>query len=102
MTAYGAVLALTGFNYSGVDNRMKFNPLEGKYFWANGQTYGTITLSGVDKTGNSNEPVKVRIDVLGEKPLRIQEFILRTLGMKSFKKIQAIEEFLEFEVKRTM
>jgi hypothetical protein len=102
MTAYGAVLALTGFNYSGVDNRMKFNPLEGKYFWANGQTYGTITLSGVDKTGNSIEPVKVRIDVLGEKPLRIQEFILRTLGMKSFKKIQAIEEFLEFEVKRTM
>jgi hypothetical protein len=101
MTAYGAVLALTGFNYSGVDNRLKFNPMEGKYFWANGQTYGTITLSGVDKTGNSNESVKVRIDVLGEKPLLIREFEIRTSGVKAFKKIQHIDKFLEFELRQT-
>jgi uncharacterized protein (DUF608 family) len=113
MTAYGAVLALTGFNYSGVENRMKFNPLVGKYFWANGQTYGTITLNGKlssksednslkdDESLINNKSVKVRIEVLGEKPLHIQEFVVRTFGIKSFKNVQTIDEFKEFEVERT-
>ena len=113
MTAYGAVLALTGFNYSGVENKMKFNPLQGKYFWANGQTYGTITLIGDlssksgdntlngDKSINDDKSVKIHIEVLGEKPLIIQEFELREFGIQSFKKVQIIEEFTEFEVKRT-
>jgi len=93
MTAYGAVLALTGFHYSGVEKKMKFNSLEGKYFWANGQTYGTIVL---EKKGNET---KVRIDVLGEKSFEIKDFELRSFSKYSFNRVQKIEDSLEFTVK---
>ncbi len=93
MTAYGAVLALTGFHYSGVEKKMKFNSLEGKYFWANGQTYGTIVL---EKKGNET---KVRIDVLGKKSFEIKDFELGSFGKYSFNRVQKIEDSLEFAVK---
>ena len=92
MTAYGAVLALTGFHYSGVEKKMKFNSLEGKYFWANGQTYGTIVL---EKKGNET---KVRIDVFGEKPLELQEFELRSFGKHRLNNPKIIEDIYEFVV----
>jgi hypothetical protein len=78
MTAYGAVLALTGFHYSGVEGNMKFNPLDGKYFWANGQTYGTIEQERSEST------VRIKINVLGENPLLLKEFELRGFGKYNF------------------
>jgi hypothetical protein len=92
MTAYGAVLALTGFNYSGVEKRMKFNPLEGKYFWANGQTYGSIILNSTGKKMN------VKIEVLGIRPLVIQEFELRSFGKYRLNEPKIIEDSFEFVV----
>jgi uncharacterized protein (DUF608 family) len=44
MAAWGAVLAMTGFWYSGVEKRMSFNDLNGKYFWSNGYAYGICEL----------------------------------------------------------
>ena len=93
MTAYGAVLALTGFHYSGVEMSMKFKQMDGKYFWANGSTYGTLEQK---KNGKS---IQVKIEVLGEKPLQIKQFALRDYGQFSFKKVQNIHESIEFEVK---
>ena len=94
MTAYGAVLALTGFHYSGVEKTMKFKAIEGNYFWANGSTYGTIQQK---KRGSSTE---VKISVLGQKPLNIKEFELREFGKYTFKNEQNIHDSIEFEVKK--
>jgi uncharacterized protein (DUF608 family) len=92
MTAYGAVLALTGFNYSAVEKNMKFNRLDGKYFWANGYTYGSIDQKS---EGNTTQ---VAIEVLGEKPLELQEFELRGFGKHTFERPQRIDDSFEFVI----
>jgi hypothetical protein len=93
MTAYGAVLALTGFHYSGVEGNMKFNPMDGKYFWANGQTYGTIEQE------RSENIVQIKINVLGENPLLLNEFELKGFGRYNFENPVQIEDATQFEVK---
>jgi len=93
MTAYGAVLALTGFHYSGVAKTLKFKQMDGTYFWANGYTYGTIDQE------QQNDLVKVKIHVLGEHPLAIKEFELQEFGNVIFKKTQNIVDEIEFEVR---
>ena len=93
MTAYGAVLALTGFNYSGVNKHMKFKPVEGNYFWSNGSTFGTVTQKKNDKI------FEIRIDVLGDQPIMIKEYELRDFGSLAFKKEQEISDNIEFEVR---
>jgi len=41
MASWAAVLAWTGFHYSGVDKSMTFAAREGLHFWANGYAWGT-------------------------------------------------------------
>ena len=45
MASYSGLLAYTGFEYSGVTGIMKFNAIEGQYFWSNGYAYGTIKIT---------------------------------------------------------
>ncbi|MFZ2338416.1 MAG: hypothetical protein WAW07_01685 [Bacteroidales bacterium] len=45
MASWSAVLALSGFNYSGVTKELRFTNREGKYFWSNGFSYGTARIS---------------------------------------------------------
>lgn len=75
MAAYGAVLALSDFHYSGVDRSINFTSRPGRYFWANGEAWGMcevndkevrlqvvsgslsvdrFTLTGVDKPVGKN------------------------------------------------
>ena len=72
---------------------MKFKPMNGSYFWANGSTYGTITQL---RNGNS---IKLKIDVLGENPLEIKAFELRAFGKHTFNKLQKVHDSLELEIK---
>ena len=44
MASWSAVLALSGFQYSGVDGSMRFTDRPGTYFWANGESWGTCTV----------------------------------------------------------
>ena len=44
MTSWGAVIALTGFQYSGVQKTMSFSSQEGTFFWSNGYAYGTVDI----------------------------------------------------------
>ena len=55
MASWSAILALTGFHYSGVTREMKFGDITGKYFWSDGYAYGTVEISnaGTDKIINS-------------------------------------------------
>ena len=45
MASWSALLALTGFHYSGVTKEIKFGDITGKYFWSNGYSYGTVNIS---------------------------------------------------------
>ena len=44
MASWSAVLALTGFHYSGIKKEITFNDINGNYFWSNGYAYGTVQL----------------------------------------------------------
>jgi non-lysosomal glucosylceramidase len=46
MASWAAVLALTGFHYSAVDQRMTFAARPGRFFWSTGYGYGTCVLEG--------------------------------------------------------
>jgi uncharacterized protein (DUF608 family) len=44
MVTWAAVLALTGFQYSGVSQAMQFKARPGRFFWSNGYAWGTCRL----------------------------------------------------------
>lgn len=94
MTAYGAVLALTGFHYSGVEKSMKFKQINGTYFWANGTTYGTV-----EQKRNGNK-VTVALKVVGEKPLALKTFELEGYGKHKFKRVTKISDKVEFIINK--
>ncbi len=49
MASWSAVLALTGFHYSGVTKEITFGDITGKYFWSDGYAYGTAEISNEGK-----------------------------------------------------
>jgi non-lysosomal glucosylceramidase len=90
MAAWGGVVAWTGFEYSAIEKTMKFNPINGNFFWSNGYAYGTV---------NINDTL-INIEVLGGQ-IALDEFTL-----KNGKRVQFKEELVlnngdnfEFEVK---
>ncbi|MDC0935388.1 GH116 family glycosyl-hydrolase [Pirellulales bacterium] len=92
MAAYGTVLAMTGFNYSGVEKSMRFKPLDGTYFWASGDTYGTV-----EQTPRSGA-VTVQLKVLGDAPLVLDVFELRDFGHCAFSDGHIVRDTIRFDV----
>lgn len=45
MASWSAILALSGYQYSGVDKTMTFTSQPGCYFWSNGYAYGLCEIS---------------------------------------------------------
>ena len=45
MASWSAIIAVTGFQYSGVTKELKFGDITGKFFWSNGYSYGTVEIS---------------------------------------------------------
>ncbi len=78
MASWAAVLALTGFQYSGVEKSMTFARNEGTHFWSNGYAWGTCSL---DRRGRDME---VELAVLHGQ-LTLSSFALRDFGDTSFK-----------------
>ncbi len=95
MTAYGAVLALTGFHYSGVMKKMAFSHEPGTYFWANGYSWGTV------EKHKMGDDIEVTLKVLGEKPLKLRTFELKGFGAHNFEKDQYISGSIKFFVKKS-
>ena len=77
MASWAAVLAMTGFNYSGVTKTMTFAPREGQFFWSNGYAYGSCSLKRTAKGMN------VDLAVL-QGQLDLSRFLLRGLGEMKF------------------
>ena len=65
MLAWGAVLALTGFRYSGVEREIRFAARDGTFFWSTGHAWGSCTVK------RSTRSARVDNEVLhGALPLR--------------------------------
>ena len=73
MASWGAVLAWSGFHYSGVSQTLTLAPREGKHFWSNGYAWGTCRIK--DRGGYFR--VKLRV-LHGALPLRT--FVLSRYG----------------------
>jgi uncharacterized protein (DUF608 family) len=89
MASWAAVLALSGFYYSGVEKSITFAPQDGTYFWSNGTAWGMCSIQGQGKSRQAELTVKH-----GELDIRI--FRLAGLGQKKLgqvKKIKAGEKF---------
>jgi len=77
MAAWGAVLALTGFRWSGVRKRMEFAARDGTCFWSNGRAWGTCRQK-VTRRG-----VEVNLKVL-HGTLELKSFVLTGAGEAEF------------------
>ena len=73
MAAWGAVLAITGFEYSGVNKSMQFSDIKGRYFWSNGKAYGLCILS----------ENKVQLEVIGGY-ISLETFSIKNRGEYRF------------------
>lgn len=91
MASWAGVLAWTGFQYSAVTKTMKFNDMPGTYFWSNGYSYGTITLTKKEKN------TQVEIKVI-EGKIELDKFELNNKIVYQFKNnnVARAGQFLKF------
>ncbi|OPZ81125.1 MAG: hypothetical protein BWY76_03134 [bacterium ADurb.Bin429] len=73
MASWGAILALTGFHYSGIMGTMTLAPLAGTNFWSTGDAWGTTTQE------ETAEGITVTLRVYGG-TLSLCRFILTGAG----------------------
>jgi len=83
MASWSLVPALSGFQYSGVEQAMTFNPNDGAFFWSNGYAYGMarISTSGKVKT--------VELEVLGD-TVNIKKLALSGFGFTATSKSRTV------------
>ncbi|HJN38565.1 MAG TPA: hypothetical protein QGH28_00105, partial [Chloroflexota bacterium] len=77
MIAWAAVLALTGFQYSGVSKSMTFAAHPGSHFWSNGSAWGVCRQS------SPNGSTAVELEVLGGY-VELSHFALTGVGEVTF------------------
>ena len=79
MASWAAVLALTEFNYSGVEKSMTFADKSGTHFWSNGYAWGDCSVK------RSKRAAQVELSVMqGE--LTLSRFTLGDFGRVEFEK----------------
>ena len=93
MASWAAVLALSGFNYSGVEKSMTFANQDGTFFWSNGYAWGSCSLKTMGKN------TQVELSVLGGE-LALSKFTLREFSHKKFDKLLRIKakQEIKFQV----
>ena len=88
MASWAGILALTGFQYSAIDQTISFAAPAGdrKHFWSSGYGWGTCALSP-----NDNGSCDVEFTVKGGE-IRFAEFQLTDLGTKQFDQTQTLKK----------
>lgn len=78
MASWSAIIALSDFQYSGIDKSMKITARPGNYFWSNGYSWGTIDVSDKDITIEviSGSLQLKSLTVGSEKEIRLKHFDL--------------------------
>jgi non-lysosomal glucosylceramidase len=84
MASWSAVLALTGFHYSGVTREIEFGNISGKYFWSDGYSWGTVEIS------KKGETRLLTLNVLNGK-IDISKVSIRDIGSTGLKTIKPIK-----------
>ena len=95
MASWAAVLALTGFHYSGVTQTLTLAKNSGNFFWSNGYAYGSCKIT-LKRPG-----ADVELTVWhGELPLRC--FVLQGWGKNAFDEVMQLRrgEKLSFRVQK--
>ena len=86
MASWGAVVALSGFSYSGVDRSMGITPRAGRYFWSNGYAWGVCEVSDDEVT---IEVCEGSLDLstlrVGDRTVRLHGFSLSEGGRRTVK-----------------
>jgi non-lysosomal glucosylceramidase len=77
MASWAAVLAMTGFHYSGVEKSMTFAAKDGTFFWSNGYAWGSCSIK------QSAKGKLVELSVLQGK-LDLSSFTLGGFGRQQF------------------
>ena len=72
MASWSAVLALTGFHYSGIQKEITFDDITGFYFWSNGYAYGTVQMEDLEK-GKKADLIALDLDEIGWVPMGGQD-----------------------------
>ena len=85
MASWSAVLALTGFQYSGIDKSLNLSQKEGQFFWSNGYSWGTYRLQ------KKGDVVEFRLSVFNGN-LALDKITLEGLPSRDFKKTLVLEE----------
>jgi len=95
MIAWGAVLACSGFHYSGVEKSMRFTSNNGTYFWSNGYQYGRVKIMGDNKN-------KIASLTVLKGNLTLKSFTLNGFGEVKFKKGKTFnqDEIITMEINR--
>jgi non-lysosomal glucosylceramidase len=90
MASWSAILALTGFHYSGVTGEFKFTDKSGKYFWSDGYSYGMVDISGASGRKLTlsvlNGSINIsKITLEGHEPLKLKQArIIHAGGHETF------------------
>ena len=94
MASWAGYMALSGFQYSGIEKSMQFTSEPGNYFWSNGSAWGNCIIEPGDKQAT------IKLSVL-HGTLELDQFKLGEDLVKKFKKTAEIKENapLEFQVK---
>ena len=94
MASWSAILALTGFHYSGVTKELEFGNITGRYFWSDGYSYGTVEIS------KQSENRTIVLNVLNGK-IDISKITINDIGSSKFKTVLSIQagEVQSFTIK---
>ena len=85
MVAWAGVLALTGFNYSGVTKSIAFAAKLGTFFWSNGAAWGTVCIA------QRQSSYRIALDVLYGQ-IKIKHFRLTGVGEHTFDRELVLRE----------
>lgn len=95
MASWAAVLAMTGFSYSGVEKSITFTDKSGTHFWSNGYAWGSCAVK------RSNRAAQVELSVMHDE-LVLSKFTLGDFGQARFGQPLKIKtgEKAEFRIRK--
>ena len=86
MSSWAAVIALSGFQYSGVEETMAITTRPGTYFWSNGYAWGTCVVSASNVTVEVLKgSLRIKKLKVGEKEIRLKTSVLNAGEKQSLK-----------------
>lgn len=77
MASWASIIALSGFNYSGIDKSMSFTSKPGTYFWSNGYSWGTCRIyKNQVKINVIKGELNLKTIKIGDKTIKLKDFHL--------------------------